>query len=124
MESLLGVVGLLLGILVFAGFLSFHALYLVPAPCTGTYPYGTCPASTPQEVAYSNAVHALAWAGVTILDLAVGLSVALAFIVGTRTDVPESTRRSIFLFATVYLGVWTVLAILLVPSLLSFVRYA
>lgn len=119
-QSLMVLAGAILGILIFVGFLSFHAIFLTPVPCTaGTY----CPTPTPGTEAYAAVVQALAWVAVVTLDLTAGLSVALAFILGARSDLPESTRRSLFWFATVYVGVWIVFGLLFFSSVASVVRY-
>lgn len=112
-------VGAIMGLLIFVGFLSFHALLLLPAPCTTTY----CPTPMPGTEGYAAAVQALAWVAVVALDLAVGLSVALAFIFGARTDIPESTRRALFLFATVFVTAWIIFGLYFFSSVASIVRY-
>lgn len=118
MENLFVIVGVVIGILIFAGFFSLHAMFLVPSPCTN--PYGGCPTPTPA----GDLIRTLAWVGLTALDLAAGLSVALAFIVGgVRSAVPDGTRRGLFVFATVFLGVWLVFGTTLLGSLLSSIRY-
>ena len=113
-------VGSTLGILVFVGFLAFHVAYLIPVPCTSTF---GCPTQTPEVVAYVNLVRTISWVAVIVLDLAVGLSVALAFIGGSRNDLPESTRRSMFVFATVFLAAWAIFGAYFFTSILAQFRY-
>ena len=113
------VVGVALGIMIFAGFLSFQAVFLVPTPCTT---FG-CPTQTPDQVAYSMTIHALAWIGLVLLDLTAGLSVMVAFLLNANSSVPEATRRSAFLFASIYLAAFTVFSVFTMSFLLSFVRY-
>ncbi len=116
-ERLMMFVGAFIGLLVFVGFFAFHAAYLVPVPCVN------CTPASPELAAYSSLVQALAWIAVGALDLAVGLSVALAFILGARSELPESTRRSVFLFATVFVTAWTVFSFILFAALASTIRY-
>jgi len=43
------------------------------------------------------------------MDLAVSFSVAMAWIAGgSRGELSDSTRRGIFVFATVFLAVWLI----------------
>jgi len=43
------------------------------------------------------------------MDLAVSLTVMLAWVVGAaRSDVPDASRRGIFIFATVFLAIWII----------------
>ncbi len=110
--------GIVVGILIFAGFLSLQALFLVPPPC-GTSGCGTV---SPEQAAYDNTVHGLAWAGIVLLDLSVGLSVMFAFFLNSENSVPESTRRSAFFFASVYLASYTLLSWILLSILFGTVR--
>ena len=121
-SRLITVLGVLIGLFVFVGFLSFHAAFLIPVPCTSAYGCPT-PTQTPDVIAYVTLVRGLAWVSAIVLDLAVGLAVALAFIMGARADLPESTRRGAFIFATVLVGVWTVFGYVLFTYLASLVRY-
>ena len=103
-NGLVLVIGLLLGVLIFAGTLSFHATLLIPVPCTGC-----TPTTDPALIAYRDTIRALAWVSVVTMDLAVSFSVAMAWIAGgSRGELSEGTRRGIFLFATVFLVVWLV----------------
>ncbi len=103
-NSLVLVIGLILGVLIFAGTLSFHATLLIPIPCTGC-----SPTTDPALIAYRDTIRALAWVSVVTMDMAVSFSVAMAWIAGgSRGELSEGTRRGIFLFATVFLVVWLV----------------
>ena len=113
------VVGVALGIMIFAGFLSFQAIFLVPVPCT----IYSCPTQTPDAAAYSAVIHALAWIGLVLLDLTAGLSVMVAFLLNAHSNLPEVTRRSAFLFASIYLAAYTVFSFFLISYLLSYLRY-
>ena len=96
-------VGLFIGLLIFAGTLSFHATLLIPVPCTGC-----TPTTDPALIAYRDTIRVLAWVSVVTMDLAVSFSVAMAWIAGSRAELSDGTRRGIFLFATVFLVVWLV----------------
>ncbi len=111
--------GVLIGVLIFGGLLAVHAVYLIPVPCTSTY---GCPTPTPDTTAYANTIRGLAWISVGALDFAAGFTVALAFVLATRADIPEGARRSVFLFASIFVPVWTVGSFILL-SYLSIVRY-
>lgn len=113
------VVGVALGVMIFAGFLSFQAVFLVPVPCT-VY---SCPTPTADQVAYSTTVHVLAWIGLVLLDLTAGVSVMVAFLLNAHANVPETTRRAAFLFASIYIAAYTVFSVFLTSFLLSYVRY-
>ena len=104
LNSLVLVIGLFLGVLIFAGTLSFHAALLIPVPCQG------CPVPTdPAVIAYRNSIRTLGWVSVVTMDLAVAFSVAMAWIAGgSRGELSEATRRGIFVFATVFLAVWLI----------------
>jgi hypothetical protein len=99
-QVLMMVGGVVMGILVFGGLLAVHAVYMVPYPCTG------CSTPTPDQVAAHDTIRGLAWIAIIALDLAAGFSVALAFVIGSRNDVPEVTRRAVFLFSTIYVAAW------------------
>ena len=104
LNSLVLVIGLFLGVLIFAGTLSFHAALLIPVPCQG------CPVPTdPAVIAYRNSIRTLGWVSVVTMDLAVAFSVAMAWIAGgSRGELSDATRRGIFVFATVFLAVWLI----------------
>src|ERR1700756_859944 len=94
-------IGLFLGVLIFAGTLSFHAALLIPIPCPGC-----TPTTDPSVIAYRDTIRVLAWVSVVTMDLAVAFSVAMAWIAGgSRAELSDKTRRGIFLFATVLLVV-------------------
>ena len=89
--------GVVIGILVFVGLLSLHAAFLIPPP-------GAAPPSD-----YTNLIRTLGWTAVVSMDLAVSLTVMLAWVVGAaRSDVPDASRRGIFIFATVFLAIWII----------------
>jgi hypothetical protein len=103
-NSLVLVIGLFLGVLIFAGTLSFHATLLIPVPCTGC-----SPTTDPALIAYRDTIRALAWVSVVTMVMAVSFSVAMAWIAGgSRGELSDATRRGIFVFATVFLVVWLV----------------
>jgi len=84
---------------VFVGLLSLHAAFLIPPP-------GSSPPSD-----YTNLIRTLGWTAVVSMDLAVSLTVMLAWVVGaSRSDVPDASRRGIFIFATVFLAIWIIVA--------------
>ncbi len=118
-ETLMTFCGVLIGVLVFGGLLAVHAVYLVPVPCTAIY---GCSPPNPDLAAYGATLRALAWIAVVALDLAAGMSVALAFIFGARSDFPESVRRSLFVFATVFFAAWVIGGFLMM-TILGIVRY-
>ena len=104
LNSLVLVIGLFLGVLIFAGTVSFHAALLIPVPCQG------CPVPTdPAVIAYRDSIRTLGWVSVVTMDLAVAFSVAMAWIAGgSRGELSDATRRGIFVFATVFLAVWLI----------------
>lgn len=121
-ETLMVFGGVLIGVLVFGGLLAIHATYLIPVPCTVYYgPYG-CPSTTPDVATYGTILRGLAWIGVGALDFAAGFSVALAFVIGSRTEIPESTRKSIFVFTSIFVVAWVVGSFLLL-TVLNTIRY-
>jgi len=101
-NTLVLLTGLFIGVLLFAGMLSFHAAILIPFPCS------TCPApSDPAVIAYRDTIRILGWVSVVAMDLAVSFAVMMAWVVGAlKGDIPDGTRRGIFIFATVFLAVW------------------
>ncbi len=111
-ESLTVFIGILIGALVTAGFISYHAAFLIVPTCTGTF----CPAPTAaQSLAYN-----LAWIFVITMDLALGLSICIAFVAGgASSQLPEGTKRGVFVFAAVFLVAWLILGIIFSVSFLS-----
>jgi len=93
--------GILLGALVFVGTLSFHAVFLIPAPGT--------PPTDPAVVAYRDTIRILGWTSAVAMDLALGFSLTIAWIAGvSKGDLSDGTKRGMFIFATVFLAVWLV----------------
>ena len=95
------IAGAVIGIALFTGLVAYHAVFLIQIPG------GITP--SPEVAAYRETVRLLGWISVVAMDLAVSFTVTIAWIVGaSRSEVPESTRRGIFIFATVFLAVWIV----------------
>jgi hypothetical protein len=96
--------GVLIGILLLVGMLCFHAVLLLAPPCQQPF---CSPQTDPAIVSYRAMVRILAWVSVVAMDLAVSISVVMAWIAGgPKANLPEGTKRGIFIFATVFLGVW------------------
>ena len=96
--------------------MSYHAALLLSFVCSGF----SCPAPTASQ----NLANSLAWVYVIAMDLAAGLSICIAFIIGgTSSEFPEATRRGTYAFAIAFLVVWLIFGTLLLPSLLSIIRY-
>jgi len=105
-----------IGTLITVGLLAIHAIYLIAPTCTG---FG-CPTPTADQLAAQNLVRALAWVFAIAMDLAVGLSVSLAFMIGgTKSELPEATKRGVYTFAIVFLAVWLVFGTSALSSVLS-----
>ena len=119
-NTLVLLMGLFLGVLIFAGTLSFHAAILIPTPCS------SCPPPTdPAIIAYRDTIRTLGWVSVVTMDLAVAFSVAMAWIAGgSRGEITDGTRRGIFIFATVFLVVWIVFSAASVTIFRSLVPFA
>ncbi len=115
-ETLMVFGGVLIGVLVFGGLLALHAIYLIPVPCNTAYGY-YCPQPTPDTATYGSIVRGLAWIGVGAVDVAAGLSVALAFVIGSRPEIAENTRRSVFTFTAVFVASWILGSLLLLNYL-------
>lgn len=110
------VLGIVIGALVITGLMSFHAALILSAACS-TYP---CPTLSPSQ----NLANGLAWVFVIAMDLAVGLSICVAFIAGgASSELSEATRRGTYALAIALLVVWVVFGTFLLPSLLSLIRY-
>ncbi|MGI0149639.1 MAG: hypothetical protein ACREDF_08935, partial [Thermoplasmata archaeon] len=94
-------VGLGIGILLLVGMLALHASLLVlpPVASTGTQ--------------YENTIRALGWTLFVTMDLAVALTVMIAWFVSpTNANVSDQGRRGIFIFAAVFLAVWLLVGLL------------
>jgi hypothetical protein len=106
--NLIPLFGVLFGVLIFAGTFSLHAALILPVPCT------QCPFFTPPDpgiIAYRNTIRTLAWVSVVAMDLAVSLAVAIAWIAGgPKANLPEGSKRGIFIFATVFLAGWLLIS--------------
>jgi hypothetical protein len=105
MNTLVLLAGILLGVLVFVGTLSFHAALLIPSPSS--------PAPTdPAVIAYRDTVRILGWTSAVAMDLALGFSLTIAWIAGvSKGDISDGTKRGMFIFATVFLAVWLIFSI-------------
>ena len=102
MNTLVLLSGVLLGALVFVGTLSFHAVFLIPAP-------GTPTPTDPAVVAYRDTLRILGWTSAVAMDLALGFSLTIAWIAGvSKGEISDGTKRGMFIFATVFLAVWLV----------------
>lgn len=119
-KRMLQIFGVLLGIMIFGGFLFLQVVFLLPPPCNSTF---GCPTPSPDQAAYSALIHGSAWVGLILLDLAVGLSVMFAFLLNAESEVPETTKRSAFYFASIFLASFTLLDWILMSFLLSYLRY-
>jgi hypothetical protein len=103
-NAIMGLLGLIIGVLLFTGLVTYHAVFLIPLPSTFSPP-----SSNPEVIEYRNTVRALGWISIVAMDLAVSLSVMIAWIVGgMKGEQPEAMRRGVFLFATVFLAVWLI----------------
>ncbi len=111
-ENLAIFLGIVIGTLISVSLISFHAILLIAPACTG---FG-CPTLT----AAASLALSLAWVFVITMDLAVGLSVCLAFIVGgAKSELPEATKRGMYTFAVVFLAVWIVFGTSAISGVLS-----
>jgi hypothetical protein len=108
--AVMTLLGLLIGGLLFTGLISYHAIFLIPPPGSSSFP----PSTTPEVISYVNTVRALGWISIVAMDLAVGLTVMIAFIVGgMKGEVSDSMRRGIFIFASVFPSIWVIFSSLL-----------
>ncbi len=104
LDLFLSVVGILLTVLIFTGMISYHAALLIPPP-------GSSPGTDPATIAYVDTIRILGWSFAVAMDLAVALSVGLAWIVGTsKMEVADGARRGMYIFATVFLVVWLIVS--------------
>ncbi len=102
MNTLVLLSGVLLGVLVFVGTLSFHAVFLIPIP-------GAPTPTDPAVVAYRDTIRILGWTSAVAMDLALGFSLTTAWIAGvSKGEISDGTKRGMFIFATVFLAVWLV----------------
>lgn len=109
-------IGVVIGMTIFAGLLLYHVAVFVPRPPPT---YGTAP---PPE--YQATILALGIASMALLDFASGLSVAIAWIVGTsKADIAEATRRGVFTFAIAFFVAWLVISTFAVQALASLIRF-
>ena len=102
-NAVVSLVGLVLGILIFTGLVSLHAAFLLPPP--SAFP----PSTDPRVIAYLDTIRALGWVSIVAMDLAVSLSVMIAWVVGSlKGEQSEATRRGLFVFSSVFLSIWLV----------------
>lgn len=102
-SALIPLVGLFIGLLIFTGLLSFHAVFLIPVPTQ--FP----PSTDPSVIAYRDTVRTLGWVSVIAMDLAVALSVMIAWMLGAiKADLSDAARRGMFGFATAFLISWVI----------------
>ena len=94
---------ILIGILVFVGMIAFHVAVILPRP--------SFQSTTEEQNAYILTIRALTSVFAGMMDAAVALGVTCSFYWGlTRPDLTEAARRGLFLFGTVFLGVWLLLS--------------
>jgi len=94
--------GLLIGILIFGGLLTYHLALALPTPA---------PSYTPYPDSYRNMVRALSLVSAGFIDAAVAVSVAFSWHVAlARPDSAEGMRRGLLVFAAVFLTVWLVVS--------------
>jgi len=94
--------GLLIGILIFGGLLTYHLALALPTPA---------PSYTPYPDSYRNMVRALSLVSAGFIDAAVAVSVAFSWHVAlARPDFAEGMRRGLLVFAAVFLTVWLVVS--------------
>ena len=112
--------GLIIGALIFTGLVSFHAVFLIPPPGSGSIP----PSTSREVIDYINTVRMLGWISIVAMDLAIGLTVMIAFIVGgMRGEMSDGMRRGVFIFATVFLALWLLLSSFLYSSFRSLIPF-
>ncbi len=116
MESLLLITGVLFGVLIFVGLFAYHAILLTPSPTAA--PYYPPPSTDPTVVAYRDLIRNLAWISTAAMDAAVAFSVTLAFVLGvTKSNVADTMRRGLFIFAAAFLIAWIFLSQILLSAL-------
>jgi hypothetical protein len=117
-NAVISLVGLFLGVLIFTGLLTFHAVFLIPLPPPFQSP------TDPDVIAYRDTVRTLGWVSIIAMDLAVALTVMTAWLVGgLKADLSEATRRGIFTFATVFLVVWLAFSFFAYAIFRSFIPF-
>lgn len=110
------ILAVVVGIAIFVGLLLVHVALLIPRPAS--------PYSTPPPQSYQLTVMALGMTGMAIVDLAIGLAVAVALYQSvSRPEMSEAARRGTFLFATAFLVAWLVMGTFLAQALASLIRY-
>ncbi len=110
--------GIAVAALIAVSLIAYHALYLMSPGCIGF----SCPAPATLTGRQIIAL-ALAWVFVVGMDLAVALSVCVAFLVGgTQNNLPDSTKRGVSLFAIVFLGVWLIFGTSAISGLVYLLR--
>jgi hypothetical protein len=115
-EGLTAVFGVILGVALFAGLFAYHAIFLIPVPCTS----GSCGPPSPDLQAYSATLHILAWVAFGVIDAAVAVAVTAAFIVGaSRGAVSEGVRHGLFIYASAFTLAWIVFSTFLMSLALS-----
>lgn len=96
--------GVFLGVLIFTGLVTLHAVFLIPPP-------GFNPGTNPDLIAYRNTVRLLGWISIVAMDLAVSVSVTIAWLVGgLKGELSDSARRGLFIFSSVFLFIWLFLS--------------
>ncbi len=96
---------ILLGLALFVGLVATHTAMLLPFPGSGG-------SSNPDIAAYLITIRALAVVSLAAMDAGVAFAVTIAFWGLSRPDLPDSSRRGQFLFATVFLGIWLIFSTL------------
>ncbi len=118
-DFLITIAGMGMAILVFVGLLSFQAILLIQPPAS---PFGGG-TPTASAVAYANLVRTLAWVSMSVLDAATAVVVGFAFLASTsRATVPDSARRGLYVFSTVFLVGWMFLSYLFMSTISSMLR--
>lgn len=119
-ELVMLIAGAVLGIAIFGGLLAYHLVFFIPQPTTGGY----TPTTDPNVLAYRSTVRLLGMFSMGVLDFAVGFAITLAWFVGLgKKDIPDSARRGVFIFATVFLAVWILFSTTVVSLFFSLIRF-
>ncbi len=119
MDRVVVILGVTVGALIAVGLLSYHAIYLLAPACYG-FGCPTPPPPTPAQILAQN----LAWVFVVTMDLAVALSVCVAFLVGgTQNNLSDSMKRGTSYFAMVFLAVWLIFGTTALSGLAYIIRY-